>query len=279
MLLSKMKLSSAKYLMTTDTNLSFSRVAYAEVLVDYDRDQFIREYDDHILPASKPFISINSQWQNMQQWNNIWNVLPQSVFEEYNHLLQQQTHPSSGEKTHQWNMVNLVQVLGNIPSGGGAWWRHQNLNKKKEIKPEFENLLIVRWIKEHLPIQELIGIHCVSIEPNGFSTIHRDNYWQGTATNPAAQNGFYNLGYVVICLNISDGGVPLLWCLDRDETNPPRRANTKAFLTSDYFHHAVPLTTTRRRQIRISFRPTEKLRQILDWSSAVILPKDYAYTC
>lgn len=255
----------------------FANVAYADIRLSYDRELFTKEYDDVIFPASKPFISITDQWRNMQRLNHIWHVLPKDVFEDYDRQLAQGAS-SLGGNSHQWDMVNLMQAVGDEPVGGGAWWRHRNLDVPKIIKPEFEGLEIVRWIKEHIPAQQLIGIHCVSIEPNGFSAVHRDGYWQGDAPNPARRNGFYNLGHVVISLNISNGGVPLQWCLDGDETRPPRTADTDTFMISDYFHHAVPLTTTRRRQIRISFKPTPALHDLIDWSTAVTVPEDFAYT-
>lgn len=255
----------------------YANVAYAKINLDYDKESFSREYDQAIYPASKPFISITNQWHNMQNWNRIWRVLPEETFQDYDDLLSQGA-TTLGGNSHQWDMVNLMQAKGDSASGGGAWWRHRNLEVPKIIKPEFENLEIVRWIKENIPAERLIGIHCVSIEPNGFSAIHRDGYWQGAEPNPARHNGFYNLGYVVLSLNISNGGVPLQWCLDGEETQSPRLADDDAFLISDYFYHAVPLTTRRRRQIRISFKPTAALHDLIDWSSAVVLPENFEFT-
>ncbi len=255
----------------------YANIAFAKLNITVDRDLFIKEYDDVILPASKPFIPITNQWWNMQRLNSLWNVLPEEQFQYYNKYI------SSGETnieghTHQWDMVNLMQVEGDDSDGGGAYWRHRNLENPKILKTQFKNLNIVKWIMDIMPAKVITGIHCVSVEPGGFATIHRDTFWPiGSGSNPGNRNGYFNKGYVVICVNISNGGVPLLWCLDHEQKTP-RSADDDCYIISDYFLHAVPLTKSRRRQIRISMIPNENLCELINESTAVIIPDDYKFT-
>jgi len=174
-------------------------------------------------------------------------------------------------------MVNLMQAEGDRPDGGGANWRHRNLRSAKVLKPQFKDLAILQWIQENLPCETITGIHCVSIEPGGFAAIHRDGGWKLDEPNPARANGFYRQGFVVVTLNISNGGVPLLWALDH-ETRSPRSADTDCYMISDYFMHAVPLTQSRRRQIRVSMVPNAALSAMMLTDQAVILPDDYEFT-
>jgi hypothetical protein len=254
----------------------YANIAHASLKLSYDKELFVREYDEHIFPASKPFIPITDQWYNMQRLNPLWHVLPADRFRYYDDLITTGATEVNGV-THQWDMVNLMQAQGDSPNGGGAYWRHRNLDNPKTIKPQFKDLQIVRWIQDTLPAEAITGIHCVSIEPSGFATIHRDGYWAGSGPNPAKRNGYYNQGYVVVNINVSNGGVPLLWCMDHEQETP-RAADSDCYLVSDYFLHAVPLTTTRRRQIRVSMIPTDDLRKLIDESTAVIIPDGYKFT-
>jgi len=254
----------------------FANIAYADLKVNYDKEIFVCEYDEYIFPASKPFISITDHWDTMQRLNSLWHVLPENLFTYYNNLITAGATEVNGI-THQWNMVNLMQAEGDAPDGGGAYWRSRNLANPKHIKSQFKNLEIVKWINNILPAETIVGIHCVSIEPSGFVTMHRDIFWAGAGPNPARRNGYYNQGYVVVNINISSGGVPLLWCLDHEIENP-QAADSDCYLISDYFLHAVPLTMSRRRQIRVTMIPTAELRNLIDNSTAVVISNDYNFT-
>jgi hypothetical protein len=253
----------------------YANIAYATLKLSFDKELFVKEYDEYIFPAAKPFIPITEQWHNMRRLNPKWHILSDKKFKYYNNKIIEGNSSFDGI-THQWNMINLMQADGDSPNGGGANWRYQNLNNTKRLKPQFENLEIVKWIYSTLPHTSITGIHCVSIEPGGFATIHRDARWLGDGPNPASKNGYYNNGYVIININISDGGVPLLWCLDHEQTSP-KQANNDCYLISDYFLHAVPETFSRRRQIRVSMIPTTELFNLIDESSNVVIPKDYSF--
>ena len=256
---------------------NISNIPYAEVNLKYDKELFVEEYDREIYPRSGPFIPIFDQWNKMQRLNHIWNVLSKEKFDLYDAMQQHGARKVNDQVTHQWDMVNLMQSEGGSPLGGGAYWRNRNRHNNQYIKKEFKDLQIVKWIQDNVPAQRIVGIHCVSIEPGAFATIHRDYYWPEKSPNPAAANGFFREGFCVLCLNISSGGSPLLWCLDH-EPDKPRAVDADCFIISDYFFHAVPEVTSRRRQIRISFVPDEKFASLINYDTAVVLPDDYQYT-
>lgn len=254
---------------------TFSNIAYAEIDLKFDRNLFIEEYDREIYSRSSPFVPIYDQWGKMRELNSFWNVLESERFEKYDKLIQEGATELDGA-THQWDMVNLMSTE-NKSTPTGAYWRNKNRYEKKFVKPEFENLEILKWINANIPAKQIIGIHCVSIEPGSWATIHRDSKWPEQGNNPAMHNGFYQDGFVVICLNISNGESPLLWSLDH-EIQTPRSTDADCFMISDYFYHAVPVVKTRRRQIRVSIIPDDNLSALIKTGTEVIVPDDYQYT-
>ena len=48
-------------------------------------------------------------------------------------------------------------------------------------------------------------------------------------------------------------------------------------MTSDYFLHGVPVTTSRRRQIRVTGIPTDALANLIDSENIVTIADDYMY--
>jgi hypothetical protein len=84
-------------------------------------------------------------------------------------------------------------------------------------------------------------------------------------------------GYVIMTLNITDGGGPLYWALDGEECTKPLKANDDVYLTNDYFLHGVPVMTSRRRQLRITGIPTEELWDMIDHSTVIDVGPDYNY--
>jgi hypothetical protein len=125
------------------------------------------------------------------------------------------------------------------------------------FKPEFEDLAITKFIKA-LPLTNIIGARCVSLDPGTFAAIHTDSNGDTLPNNHLWENGFVNLS-----LNISDGGVPLFYALPH-EPERARFANDPLFMLNDFYLHGVPLTTSRRRQIRITGRPTEGFEALVD---------------
>lgn len=256
----------------------FSNIAYAGLNLSYDRDAFIKEYDSLILPNSSPFIGVNEQWSHMKPLNKYWHVMSQETFEEYDKIISN-GGSSVGGVSHQWQMVNMMQARGEAKHLGGAFWRHRNMNNETVVKPEFKDSIIRKWIVENIPHEKIFGIHCVSIDPGSYASIHRDLSWKkDNISNPGLNNGWFKNGFVVINLNISTGGSPLLWALDHERESPRSVYEEEdAFIISDYFLHAVPIVKTMRRQIRVSIVPTPELYDLIKQQTAVILPDDYVY--
>ena len=256
----------------------YSNFAYAELNLSFNKELFVQEYDDQIFPSSQPFVDIYKNWELTEQYNSIWNIVPLDFYQTYAKDITNRG-PINGQ-TSQWDMVNLMRTESNTTGihEGGASWRNINRYNKTVVKDEFKNLEIVKWIYNNLSAERIIGMHCVSIEPGGFSTIHRDMYWDKLTPNPAINNGFFQDGFVVVNINISSGGVPLRWCLDGNDIDTPRdTADLDCYIISDYFRHAVPMTTDRRRQIRVSLLPTKKLLNLINWTTAITLPNNYKF--
>jgi hypothetical protein len=253
----------------------FANIVYAELNLNFDRNEFINEYDCHVLPNSVPFVTTQKQWYNMKRLNHIWNVIPQDKYDEWEALAL--SGQSINGLTHQWNMVNFLQVDG-VKTDSGTVWKMLYRYTNKILKEQFKNLKITQWIYDNIPAERIVGIHCVSIEPGGFATPHRDKAGIPNQPNPALNNGFYRDGFVVVNLNISSGNSPLLWSLDHEQETNVRSTNADCCMISDYFHHAVPLCTDRRRQIRVSILPTPELATLIKEDTVVTIPSDYQFT-
>lgn len=263
--------------------MKLENIPYAELNLTYDKAAFAQEYDDAILPTEKPFITLFDQWYRMRELNPTWNVISQEQFDYCSDLIRQGIRSHNGVG-YQWGMVNLMRAADDLPdtgrptNNGGAGWRNKSRAAEKFIKDEFKDLQIVKWIQENIPAKRFVGMHCVSIEPNGWAGPHRDIMWpHGHGPNPAERNGFYREGYALVCLNISSGGVPLKWALDTDLTTP-LEADADCYMTSDYFMHAVPMCSSRRRQVRVAFVPDDGFESLLKMDTAIVLPDDFEYS-
>jgi len=270
--------------------MDYSTIAYAKLNLDYDKDLFIREYDQRILPNTKQISNSEYVVFRTASLNKVWKMVPEDM---YQNIVASYYDTEGNFKRHTdgriptWQMEQLMYVkadgldeqilkVSNNGYGGGTTLRNSAYDKEWFVKPQYEDLEIVKFIKT-LPFKKIIFMHCVSLEPGEFAGIHRDSKGatQGQMTN--ADNMLSKQGYVVLTLNISDGGVPLYWALDGKDRKKPMLANESAYITSDYFLHGVPVTTSRRRQIRITGIPTEDFAKLVDLDTAVTIPKDYRY--
>jgi len=250
-------------------------LAYAELALDFDSLKFISEYDQHILPEQQQFVQVHKQWRWMPLLNPVWQIISDQEFAHCDRSVAA-GETSFGSMTHYWQAVNLMR-LESGEHGLGAEWRSLNFSRPLEVKERFRDLAIVDWIQQNIPAKKIVGIHCVSILPNNFATPHRDAAWANDSQpNPAMNNGFFRSGHVVTCLNLSDGGSPLLWAMDH-EKNSPRSTNAKCYISNDYFVHGVPRVSSLRRQIRISYVPKDDLMDLLVPGSVVTIPDDYVF--
>jgi len=258
--------------------MNYRNFAYATLNLSFDRDRFIDEYDQRIWPVSQPFVSIQTAWTRTKQLNDYWQIVPTALLDQYELKVSQVDNTTVVSDTAQWDMIQLMYVDGaEPPEVSGSGWRNTHLDHEWKLKPQFADLAIIDWIHNNIPMKKIVGIHCVSIEPGGFSNIHRDVYWLNSGINPAANNGVYRKGFVVVTLNISNGGVPLLWSLDGDDVYRPRGEDSDCYMISDYFYHAVPVTQSRRRQIRITGIPDDAFHDCIKPGTEIILPDNYRF--
>ncbi len=272
--------------------MNFKNLAYAKLNVDFDVDLFSKEYDEKIFPtsslAANPLFSVKAT----TFLNKVWKMVPE---EEYNKIsVAVQPHDQSTyqylERERPCWRVNQLMYLDTTglddplllkfgPIGRGPSIRNETLDVKYnwKIKPEFENLEIVKWINENLPFENILTMHCVSTEPGGFVNIHRDSKGFYSSASSAGINKLYKRGFVVINLNITDGGSPLYWSLDGEDSRHCFKANDRVYITNDYFPHGVGIVSTRRRQIRVTGIPKPEMWDLFVPESIMTIPDDYKY--
>lgn len=257
-------------------SIDYNNIVFAEVDLNFNTDQFTKEFDQRILPFTEPFVAIQTQWAYMPHLNKYWNIIPNDKFEEYDKIIKDGGTDFHG-MTHYWKAVNLMRGATGPKNGVGAGWRSMHRFSNNQLKDQFKDLEIVNWIHDNVPAKRIVGIHCVTVEEGEFATIHRDAYWHDkSAPNPALKNGFFKEGFIVLCLNITNGGVPLLWAMDHEKTTP-HAIDAKCYIGNDYFIHGVPITSSRRRQIRISFEPSAEFYKLIKNDTVRTVPDDYEY--
>lgn len=262
----------------------YSNIAYAKLDLDFDHRLFALEYDKLILPHSKPINNSKMSWERTRRLNQTWNMVDPEIYDKCNIYTGYSQHEDRG--VAQWQMVQLMyletddsdsDMIKKEVTFGGTFARNMTLGRDWKIKPEYEHLKIIKFIKT-LPIKKMCSIHCVSLEPGTFASIHRDSRWYAEADkkDTVENNGVSQQGYTVITLNISDGGVPLYWALD-NQYDKVKFANDAVYMCSDYFVHGVPVCASRRRQIRITAMPDAGFDDLVDHSTKVLVPPDIEY--
>jgi hypothetical protein len=268
---------------------NFKTLAYAKLNLDFDREVFSREYDEHIFPGAHNVCNSIQSQETSADLNKTWGMVDPEVYNTCDVFYQpgdNSTYRYIKRQREQWRMFTLTELDENCGAEerlikaskrGGNGVRNLTLGMKSNIKSQFENLEIVKWIKSNLPLKTIQWIHCVSIEPGGFASIHRDMKGFFSSKPTAGKNLLYNEGYVVICLNISNGGSPLYWALDGQAITDCYKSDEKVYISNDYFVHGVGVCTERRRQIRVSGIPTEELWNIIDKESVIDIGENYQY--
>lgn len=286
-----------KALQTTSTPIAekvkehdYSTTAYAKVNLKFNQKQFIEEYDKYILPAGIPISNSQGIVYMTSKLNEIWGMVPPEIYDTGDVWVQPGSAATLKYITRQrpcWMMTQLMELdTSNVEdplmkrwaSVGGPSIRNETLapEYKWNIKPQFKDLKIWKWIQT-LPFSKINSLHCVSIEPGGFAVIHRDMKGFYDSNSSAGVSRVFGQGYVIMTLNISDGGGPLWWALDGDDCTKPYQANDLVYLTNDYFMHAVPVMKSRRRQLRITGVPTPELWDMIDKSTVVDIGPDYKF--
>jgi hypothetical protein len=268
-----------KYRMT-----QFSNFAYAKLNIEFDHAAFAKEYDQYILPTSIPISTGWHTWTNTRELNKSWNMVPPDMYDQC--AVETEFGKVDPRQIPQWQMKQLMQLVTvdndsdfvkAHAGAGGTFMRNLHLDRTWEIKPEFEHLKIVDFARS-LPFTKMVSIHCVSLAPGTFASIHRDVRHNPDVGVPLTRNnGLYQQGFVVITLNISDGGVPLYWSLDGVDGYKLLTVNDPAYMISDYFLHGVPLCSSRRRQVRVTGIPSPELMDLVDHDLKIELPEDYKF--
>lgn len=264
--------------------MNYSNVAYAKLNLDFDHRLFALEYDKLILPHGKPINNSKMSWELTRKLNQSWGMVEPEIYDKCSVEVGYNQHEL--RELPQWKMVQLMSLETNDSDSdvikheinyGGTFARNMTLHRDWKIKPMFENLKIIKFIKS-LPIKKLCSIHCVSLEPGCFASIHRDARWFDTVgmENTVAKNGVCQQGFTVITLNITDGGGPLYWAID-SYYEDVKFANDPVYMCSDYFVHGVPVCTSRRRQVRITAMPDVGFEDLIDQQTKVLVPQDIVW--
>jgi hypothetical protein len=268
----------------------FSKLAYAKLNLQYDKELFVREYDEVIYPHGYPITNNLNAVGAGGALNKVWGMVPP---EEYNKgdIYMQEGSASYMKYIKRerpgWKMVQLMETdlantenkefLEKFSKVGGPSFRNETLDLDFTIKKPFENMQMWKWIQDNLPFQKINSIHCVSLEPGGFSIIHRDMKGLYSSMSSAGESRLFKQGFVVIALNISNGGAPLYWSLDGKDALNCYKADDDIYLSNDYFMHGVPIVTSRRRQVRVAGIPKPEMWELFDKQSIIDIGDNYQF--
>lgn len=268
--------------------MKFSTLAYAKLNLTFDRELFIKEYDDRIYPKSYPISTGIESINRTIKLNQTWNMVDHNIYEQIN----TSTINEKGEYIlidrgrKSWVLRQLLEldtsgitnpVLLKFAKIGGVGLRNAAYQHNFKVKEDCKDMKIVDWIFKTLPFEKIVSIHCVAIDPDGFAPIHRDDRSLFDDKSSIGTNLFYKNNFIVININISNGGVPLYWGLDIPNTDTCYKVHDDIYLTNDYFLHGVPMVTSRRRQIRVSGIPKPEMYQLFDGASIIDVGSDYIF--
>jgi len=268
--------------------MTFSTLAYAKLNLSFDKELFIKEYDELIYPKSFPISSSVSAINRTINLNKTWGMVNPEIYEQIN----TNTVSESGVYTpidrgrKSWVMRQLMEmdktditdpVLLKFATIGGVGLRNAAYQNNFTVKEDCKDMQIVDWIYKNLPFEKIVSIHCVALDPDSFAPIHRDDKSLFDNKSSIGSNLFYKNNFVIININISSGGVPLYWGLDIPNTDVCYKAEEDVYLTNDYFLHGVPQVTSRRRQIRVSGIPKLEMKHLFDANSVIDVGRNYNF--
>jgi hypothetical protein len=262
--------------------IDFNCLVTARLNLYYDQELFCQEYDQRILPKSTVVANGHRLIQITEETNKQWNMVDPDIYVKADARTREGKMIVGGYSS--WQGASLMYLdtdnieLKEASKMGSVSVRNYALDTIGEFKffPEFEDLHITKFIK-NLPLTTLIGIRCVSLQPGTFALIHSDNSNQlpvndrKAVTQKMVHNFLWKQGFVQFTINISDGGVPLFYNTTSELTGKHLTINDPIYLFNDFVKHGVPLTTSRRRQIRITGRPTAELADYIEKSTAINL--------
>ena len=265
--------------------MNFKTLAYAKLNLDFDHGLFANEYNRYLFPLTKPIANGIESISGTEVINKHWKMIPSELYNQSDVYVQPgdiSTLTLVKRKYPAWQMFQLMEIVNpeteeqkKFAPFGGVGLRNESLDREFKLKAGTERLRIVKWIQENLPFEKIISIHCVSIEPGGFATIHRDMRQIYNNETSIGCNKVYESGFVIVNLNIANGGVPLYWSLD--DATDYRLADDAVYLTNDYFYHGVPVCKEKRIQVRVTGIPKEEMWNLVDKDTIVDIGQNYQY--
>jgi len=252
----------------------YSKIVYNRLNLDYDRDEFIEEYDQLIFPNSPDIEALQMENYDLSnRLNSVWKMVPQELYPKQCLGVVDPIDPSKRtilrNEIPAWKIESLVFCPDDKETAYKSWFgsivfRNNNLSRNFIWKPQYQNLKISKFIK-NLPITDIKMVRCFMLMPGSFIGIHRDSALESLSSNKIWENG-----YISITLNLSSGGSPLWYMkefshdLDTiDWTKFYKTDDDHAFLFNDYYPHGVPIISSIRRQIRITAKPTMNFEKYL----------------
>jgi len=252
--------------------MDYSSLVYAKLNIDYSRDQFMEEYDKYILPNSVTVANNINCLENTKYLNEAWKMVPLNIYDradvfDENNVLIKKDYPS-------WTGTSLIipdtnnnEELHRSRHGSVAFRNTRKNNYRYVFKEKYNHLEIVKFIKK-LPLVDIIGVRCVSLAPNGLSILHRDNNGERFGERSLEDNHLWNDGYISITINITNGDQPLFYSLNSNPADP-LLADDPIYLFNDFVYHGVPVVSSRRRQIRITGRPSSDFFKLVEVSTVI----------
>lgn len=233
--------------------IDINTLIYCELDLEYPREKFIEEIDQILIPDSKLIETGHDDKAIMgplRDINKAWGIITD----------EEHIDPKSRVS---WYVNSLIfsetdNVRYNEISKGGSIVARNNLLDKGnwQYKSEYENLEITKFIKK-LPFSEIIHARLLCLDTGRLVLIHNDGLEKSLTKNLLASQG-----YISITLNVSSGGSPLYFGKMHDYY---KYFSTQAssYIFNDYHVHGVPRVSSRRRQLRISGRPTIEFFKLL----------------
>lgn len=269
----------------------FSTLAYAKMLPEYDRDLFIKEYDERILPYGKSITNGLKGVEMTKELNKAWGMVPEEEYDKgdiWTQIGDAVAMRYIKRERPCWHLTQLMELdfsktpdpfLSKFAEVGGTSFRNETLDPKFEfkIRERYKDLKIWQWINDVLPFKKINGVHCVSLPAGGFAAIHRDQKGLYDANSSAGHNKLYAMGFVVVVINVSSGGAPLYWALDGAQAKQAILTDDPLYISNDYFLHGVPICTERRRQVRVIGIPKPEMWDLLDHNNMIDVGPNYEF--